>query len=93
MTFANRQDQPVTFRYATVNTVDVKASWLTVRHEFVGCAGGASWCSAVPDSASCHLTYPQVAILPDESRTVAFGYRFTAESDCTTGARFGSWAQ
>ncbi|MFB8240600.1 hypothetical protein ACFC58_29080 [Kitasatospora purpeofusca] len=39
------------------------------------------------------LTYPQVPVLPGESRTVAFGYRFTADSDCTTGARFGFWVQ
>ncbi|WP_406097514.1 hypothetical protein [Kitasatospora purpeofusca] len=89
VTFTNRQDQPVTFLYATVNSVDVNASWPGVRHEFVGCAGGASWCSALPDSASFNLTYPQVPVLPGESRTVAFDYRFTAGSDCTTGAQFG----
>ncbi|WP_157855259.1 hypothetical protein [Kitasatospora purpeofusca] len=93
VTFTNRQDQPVTFLYATVDTVDVNASWLTVRHEFAGCAGGAGWCSAVPDSASFNLTYPQVPILPGESRTVAFDYRFTADSDCTTGAQFGFGVQ
>ncbi|MFE7562106.1 hypothetical protein [Kitasatospora sp. NPDC057500] len=86
VTFTNRQATPVNFLYATLYTP--LSGPTTVHSELTGCSG-ASWCDFAGASARFNLVAPEVPIAPGDSRTVTLPFRFTADSDCTTGAYLG----
>ncbi|MFF7456312.1 hypothetical protein [Kitasatospora sp. NPDC008115] len=86
VTFTNRQAVPVTFLYAALLVSDGGLpSSAVVRREITGCSG-ASWCEFLPRNAYFNLVSPAVPIAPGDSRTVTLPFRFSADSDCTTGA-------
>ncbi|MFE7191885.1 hypothetical protein [Kitasatospora sp. NPDC057541] len=86
VTFTNRQTGPVTFLYTTLVASEAGSPIAGARREFTGCTG-ASWCEVAPMTVRFNLVSPTVPIAPGESRTVTLPYHFTADSDCTIGAR------